>query len=49
MINPDVTNFFQGEFRGRLDLLVRALGTFVLMVVAGWLGGIWGNRGRENS
>src|SRR5437588_1663744 len=44
---PDVTNFFRGAYRGRLDLLVRALGTFVLMVAAGWLGGVLGSRGRE--
>src|SRR5689334_17072871 len=29
---PDVTNFFQGTFRGKLELLMRALLTFVLMV-----------------
>lgn len=46
---PDVTNFFQGAYRGRLDLLVRALGTFVMMVATGWLGGVLGSRGREKS
>jgi hypothetical protein len=46
-MNPDVTNFFQGAFHGRLDLLVRALLTFVLMVVAGWLGGLWDSRERK--
>ena len=44
---PDVTNFFQGAYRGRLDLLVVALGTFFLMVAAGWLGGVLGSRGRK--
>lgn len=49
ILNPDVTNFFQGAYRGRLELLVRALLTFVLMVAAGWLGGVLGSRGREKS
>jgi len=47
--NPNLTNFFQGGYRGRLDLLLVALGTFVLTVAAGWLGGILGSRGRETS
>jgi putative membrane protein (TIGR04086 family) len=34
-------------FGGRLDLV--ALLTFVLMVAAGWLGGVLGSRGREKS
>jgi hypothetical protein len=49
VISPDVTNFFQGAYRGQLDLLVRALGTFFLMVAAGWLGGVLGSRRREKS
>jgi len=40
LFNPDVTNFSQGTYHGRLVLLVRAVGTFFLMVAAGWLGGI---------
>ena len=36
-----------GVYRGRLDLLLVALGTFFLMVAAGWLGGVLGSRGRE--
>ena len=47
--SPDVTNFFQGAYRGKLDLLVRALLTFFLLVAAGWLGGILGSRWREKS
>jgi|GEM_PF-2507507 hypothetical protein len=47
--NPNLTNFFQGGYRGRLDLLLMALGTFVLTVAAGWLGGILGSRGPETS
>ena len=47
IFSPDVTNFFQGAYRGKLDLLVRALGTLFLMVAAGWLGGVLGSRGRE--
>lgn len=46
---PDVTNFLQGAYRGRLELLVRALLTFVLMGAAGWLGGVLGSRGQEKS
>ena len=42
IINPDVTNFFQGAFRGRLDLLVFVVGTFFLTIAAGWLGGFLG-------
>ncbi len=49
ILNPDLTNFLQGAFRGRLDLLVRALLTFVLMGAAGWFGGILGSRRREKS
>lgn len=49
IFNPSLTNFFQGAYRGRLDLLVEALGTFFLMVAAGWLGGVLGSRGREKS
>jgi hypothetical protein len=49
IFNPAITNFFQGAFRGRLDLLMMALGTFFLMVAAGWLGGVLGSRGREKS
>lgn len=47
IISPDLTNFLQGAYRGRLDLLVRALGTFFLMVAAGWLGGVLGSRVRR--
>lgn len=47
IFSPDVTNFFTGAFRGELVLLVRALGTFLLMVVAGWLMGVLVSRGRE--
>ena len=46
---PDVTNFFHGAYRGRLDLLVRAFFTFFLVVAAGWLGGVLGSRRREKS
>jgi cellobiose-specific phosphotransferase system component IIC len=49
IFNPDIANFFQGAYRGRIDLLVRALGTFLLMVAAGWLGGVLGSRGREKA
>jgi hypothetical protein len=49
VFNPSVTTFLQGTYPGRLGLLVLALGTFFLMVAAGWLGGILGSRGRENS
>ena len=49
IFNPPLTDFFQGAYRGRLDLLVVALGTFFLMVAAGWLGGVLGSRGREKS
>ena len=49
IFNPNLTNFLQGAYRGRLDLLVVALGTFFLMVAAGWLGGFLGSRGREKS
>ena len=45
--SPDVNNFFRGAFRGELVLLVRALGTFILMVVAGWLIGVLVSRGQE--
>ena len=38
-----------GAYRGRLDLLMVALGTFFLMVAAGWLGGVLGSRGRKKS
>jgi hypothetical protein len=49
IFSPDVTNFFQVAYREKLDLLVRALGTFVLMVAAGWLAGVLGSRRREKS
>ena len=49
IFNPDFTNFLQGAYRGRLDLLVRALLTFFLVVAAGWLSGVLGSRGREKS
>jgi putative membrane protein (TIGR04086 family) len=49
IFNPDAPNFFQGAYRGKLELLVRALLTFVLMVAVGWLGGVLGSRGREKS
>ncbi|MFL5626934.1 MAG: hypothetical protein ACJ788_15230 [Ktedonobacteraceae bacterium] len=49
IFNPPLTDFFQGAYRGRLDLLVVALGTFFLMIAAGWLGGVLGSRGREKS
>ena len=49
IFNPLLTDFFQGAYRGRLDLLVAPLGTFFLMVAAGWLGGVLGSRGREKS
>ncbi len=47
--NPALTNFLGGAYRGRLDLLVVALGTFVLTIAAGWLGGVLGSRWREKS
>jgi hypothetical protein len=47
IFNPDLTNFLQGAYRGRLDLLARALGTFFLMVAAGWLGAVLVSRRRE--
>ncbi len=47
IFNPDLTNFLQGVYRGRLDLLVRALGTFFLMVAAGWLGAVLVSRRRK--
>jgi hypothetical protein len=43
--SPTIT----GAYRGRLDLLMAALGTFFLMVAAGWLGGVLGSRGRKKS
>jgi hypothetical protein len=46
-LNSSFTNFLGGAYRGNLDMLVMALGPFVLMVAAGWLGGILGDRGRE--
>ncbi|GAC1351012.1 MAG: hypothetical protein NVSMB27_39050 [Ktedonobacteraceae bacterium] len=49
IFNPPLTNFLQGTYRGRLDLLMEALGTFFLMIAAGWLGGVLGSRGREKS
>ena len=49
IFNPALTNFLQGAYRGRLDLLVFVLGTFFLIVAAGWLGGVLGRRGREKS
>ncbi len=49
LFSPAFPNFLQGAYRGRLDLLVVALGTFFLMVAAGWLGGVLGSRGREKS
>ena len=49
IFNPPLTDFFQGAYRGRLDLLVRALFTFFLVVAAGWLGGVLGSRRREKS
>jgi FtsH-binding integral membrane protein len=49
IFNPALTNFLQGAYRGRLDLLVVALGTFFLTVAAGWLGGVLGRRWREKS
>ena len=49
IFNPPLTDFLQGAYRGRLDLLVVALGTFFLMVAAGWSGGVLGSRGREKS
>ncbi len=45
--SPAFTNFIGG--RGGLDMLVVALGTFFLMIAAGWLGGVLGSRGREKS
>ena len=47
--SPALTNFLGGAYRGRLDMLAVALGTFFLMVAAGWLGGVLGNRGRAKS
>jgi hypothetical protein len=47
--SPALTNFLGGAYRGRLDLLAQLLGTFFLMVAAGWLGGVLGNRGRAKS
>ena len=47
--SPDVTNFFHGSYPGKLDLLVRALVSFVLRAAAGWLGGVLGSRGRKQS
>src|SRR5947207_12229296 len=49
IFNPPFTDFFQGAYRGRLDLLVVALGTFFLMVAAGWLGGVLGSRGPRDA
>ncbi len=49
VFTPNLTNFFYGVYRGRLDLLLMALGTFILTVAAGWLGGVLGSRGREKS
>jgi hypothetical protein len=49
IFNPALTNFLQGAYRGRLDLLVVVLGTFFLTVAAGWFGGVLGRRGREKS
>ena len=49
IFNPALTNFLQGAYRGRLDLLVFVLGTFFLIVAAGWLGGVLGRRGRQKS
>ena len=38
LFNPSLTNFLQGTYHGRLDLLVMVLGTFFLMVgsAASW-------------
>ena len=47
--SPDVTNFLQGAYRGKLDLLGRALLTFSLLVAAGSLGGVLGSPRREKS
>jgi len=47
LFNPALTNFLLGAYRGRLDLLVVALGTFFLMVAAGWRGGVLVSRGRR--
>jgi hypothetical protein len=44
LFEPNVTNFFRGAYRGRLDLLVVTLLTFVLTIAAGWLGGVVGSR-----
>jgi hypothetical protein len=47
IFNPLLTDFFQGAYRGRLDLLVAALAGFFLIVAAGWLGGVLSSRGQE--
>lgn len=46
IFSPSVTNFFQGTYQGRIDLLVAVLVGFVLTIAAGWFGGVLGSRGR---
>ncbi len=47
IFNPNVTNYIQGVHHGSIALLLMALGTFVLMVAAGWLGGTLGSPGHK--